>query len=374
MATTRVLVAGAGIAGLAAANALARLDGFEIDVVDPDPRPVGVAVGLSSCALRGLDSIGVLDAVLAASAPSMELHMCAADGTTLVHTTRRTPHGQRYPDNVIVDRLSLAEALGSSLDERGVGVRSGVALTGVEHVDGGAIAFFDGAGPARYDLVVGADGIGSRLRGAVIDESPRALGQLGLRWVTYGMDGLDHGVMYLGGGAVKLGLWPLRDGRVYAFLTLPRPGMPRAARQEVLAELRTALDGYSFPGAETLRADVPWDEVHIAAFQSLFVDGPWHDGRVVLVGDAVHAMPPHGSSGAAMAIEDAHVLADELGRRPIAEALTAYGRRRRDRVRRVVAYSTENCLAENRAAVEGAAPTMDPDAAQEFWEFLRTEP
>lgn len=371
----RVLIAGAGIAGLATANALTRHENFEIDIVDPDPRPVGVAVGLSSCALRSLSEIDVLAPVLAASALSMTLHMCAADGTTLVYAERATPDGQAYPDNVIVDRLSLAQALTGTLQERGIGISSGVAVTTVSMQADSALVSFDGREPQRYDLVIGADGVRSRLRPLVLSAEPRDLAQLGMRWVMSAIDGLDHGVMYLGSRAVKLGLWPLADGSVYAFFTLPRPGLARAGRAAVLEELRSALDEFTFPGADQLRAEVPWDDVHIAAFQTLAPAVPWHRERLVLVGDAAHIMPPHGSSGAAMAIEDAFVLAEELGRASIDQALAAYGTRRRDRVRRVVDYSTKNCLAENAAALAGTpAPPLDAEEARGFWEFLRTAP
>lgn len=372
---TRVLIAGAGIGGLATANALARLEGYDIEIVDPDPRPEGVAVGLSSCALRGIDAIGILAPVLAASAPSMKLHMCTADGTTLVHVDRETPEGQAFPDNVIIDRLSLAQALTSSLAQYGIAIDSGVAVTGATVDDDGVLVAFDRRPSQRYHLVVGADGIGSRLRSLVIDEIPRDLEQLGLRWVMNEIPEIDHGIMFMAPHAVKIGIWPLAGGTAYAFLTLPRPGKPRASREEVLAELRRALEVFTFPGSDQLRAEVPWDDVHIAAFQALSPEAPWNRGRLVLVGDAVHAMPPHGSSGAAMAIEDALVLSDELSRSPIDEALAAYGHRREARVRRVVEYSTGNCLAENAAANEPtSAPPMDGEEAQRFWEFLRTEP
>lgn len=375
MQTTRVLIAGAGIAGLAAANALAGREGWEIELVDPDPRPVGVAVGLSSCALRALQGVGALAAVLEASAPSMTLHMCLADGTTLVHTERESPEGQPYPDNVLVDRWSLAQALRAPLDEADVHITSGVGVTGIDIDDDGALVSFDNREPRRYDLVVGADGIASRLRGAVMDETPRGLEQLGLRWVTSALDGIDHGIMYLGSGAVKLGLWPLRDGRMYAFVTLPRPGRPREARETILAELQRALEQFTFPGADRLREEVPWQEVHIAPFQTFLPESPWHRGRLVLVGDAAHVMPPHGSSGAAMAIEDAFVLAEELDDATIDTALAGYSQRRIERVRRVVDYSTKNCIAENDAAAAGRpAPPLDPVEAQEFWAFLRTDP
>lgn len=367
----RALVVGAGIAGLSVANSLARTGRFTtLEVVDPDPRPVGVAVGLSANALRALSELDVLDGVLAASAPSTTLHMAAADGTTLVHVERETPPGGTHPDNVIVDRASLAAALAAPLGP--AGIRSDVGVRDAVPQDSTVTVTFSDGSRDDYDFVVAADGQASRLRPRVWSRTPAGLDQLGLRWLTGPVPGLDHGTMYLGPNATKLGLWPLRGGGTYAFLTIPRPGRPRAAREDVLREMRDALAEYSFAGAGRVADEVPWDQVHIAAFQSMSPEDRWHAGRLVLAGDAAHVMPPHGSSGAAMAIEDAYVLGDEIARAAdLDAALEAYSVRRVDRVRRVVDFSTENCIAENEAALQGRPPVMDPRASQEFWEFLR---
>lgn len=371
------LIVGAGIAGLSVANGLTRT-GWpgELSLVDPDPRPVGVAVGLSSTALRALLRLGVLDPVLQASTPSMTLHMCDADGSDLIYVERAQPLGQPYPDNVIVERTALATALKAPLREHGITVRTDSRIVDAKPTAAGVEVVFDDGRSDEYDLVIDASGIGSPLRRLVIADEPVRLEQLGLRWVMGGIEGLDHGTMFLGPRATKLGLWPLRGGRTYAFLTLPRPGQRRASRDAVLAELAEVLDGFTFPGAEQVRAEVPWEDVHIAPFQSLAPEAPWHTGRLVLIGDAAHVMPPHGSSGAAMAIEDADVLAGELRARPVDEALEAYSARRVDRVRRVVEFSTGNCLAENEAVAAGRqrAPLMDAEASRRFWEFIRQEP
>lgn len=373
----KTLIAGAGIAGLCVANGLLRAGWADrFDIVDPDPRPVGVAVGLSSASLRALQNLGVLGPVLKASAPSMTLHMCARDGSDLVYAERSQPPGQPYPDNVVVERSTLADALTAPLRHVGRTIRSGVGVRAVRQLCGSAEVEFDDGRTAEYDLVVGADGAASRIRRAVTAESPEPLDQLGLRWVMGPVDGLDHGVMYLGSRASKLGLWPLRSGRTYAFLTLPMPQRLTRDREVVLAALSEVLASFSFPGAERVRQEVDREGLHIARFQAFAPAAPWHRGRLVLAGDAAHVMPPHGSSGAAMAIEDADVLTRQLERLPIPDALDAYSARRVDRVRRVVEFSERNCRAENDAAARGIdqAPLLDPGESQEFWEFLRTEP
>jgi 2-polyprenyl-6-methoxyphenol hydroxylase-like FAD-dependent oxidoreductase len=252
----------------------------------------------------------------------------------------------------------------------------GVTVVSIAADDEKASAVFTDGTAGTYDLVVGADGVRSIVRRLVFGEElrPGPLGQVGYRWTTSALPGLDHGTMFLGAGAVKLGLWPLADGRVYAFLTKPDRAMERPGPESLRKDVAGALEQFSFRGAEQLRADLPGGEsIHFGPFQALLMPAPWVIGRVVLIGDAAHVMPPHGSSGAAMAIEDAAVLADELRRAgDVPHALKGFMERRYERVKRVVRYSTKNCLAENDAAdAGGRAPLLDPGEAAAFWQFLR---
>ena len=86
----KVLIVGAGIAGLTLARALSEI-AAEVRLVDPDPRPAGVGVGLSANALRPLGDLGLGPALLDVAAPSLDLHMCEADGSTILHTRREIP-------------------------------------------------------------------------------------------------------------------------------------------------------------------------------------------------------------------------------------------------------------------------------------------
>ena len=107
------------------------------------------------------------------------------------------------------------------------------------------------------------------------------------------------------------------------------------------------------------------DGVVYRPLETLLLDGPWHRGRVVLLGDAVHASTPHLGQGAGMAIEDAIVLAEELGRHGTPEAaFAAYRERRFERCR----YIVERSLAICRGQLGRGPPIDNAKATAEMFE------
>ncbi|ROO88064.1 2-polyprenyl-6-methoxyphenol hydroxylase-like FAD-dependent oxidoreductase [Actinocorallia herbida] len=371
----RILIVGAGIAGLTLANAL-RHENVDLRLVDIDPRPVGSGIGLSGNALRALETHGLLDPVLEGSSLSMTLHMCEPDGTTLLYTERLQPEGQAFPDNVVLSRHVLADILTRSLSESGIGIDVGITIAEVNQDSDSAVVTFTNGETERFDVVVGADGFNSLTRRKVFGEEFRAgpLGQAGYRWLTPGISSITHGRMYLGANGLKIGLYPLPDDQIYAFITKPTGRITRDGDLLVRSEMEDALAQFTFPEAARIRADLPQGrDIHFGPFSTMLVPSPWYRGRVVLIGDAAHVMPPHASSGAAMAIEDAHVLAAELtARSSVEEALERYMGRRFLRVQRALRYSVRQCLAENAAGGDfEPPPVVDPGEAKEYWAYLR---
>jgi 2-polyprenyl-6-methoxyphenol hydroxylase-like FAD-dependent oxidoreductase len=149
----------------------------------------------------------------------------------------------------------------------------------------------------------------------------------------------------------KTGVMPLNEREMYLFHIRPehaafRPDPDRL--HELLAErLRT----YGGVAADVRDALSPASEITYSRLEPLFVEEPWHRGRVVFGGDAAHTYPPHMTQGAAMALEDGLVLAGELsGDGPLEGRLAAYAARRRDRCRYV--YEFANRMLRDEQAIK----------------------
>jgi 2-polyprenyl-6-methoxyphenol hydroxylase-like FAD-dependent oxidoreductase len=194
-----------------------------------------------------------------------------------------------------------------------------------------SVSFADGT-TAPYDLVVGADGINSVARRCLGDlPGPHYGGQMAWRSVApirpQGLDGLQF---WLGADRF-FGLCPTGAGTTYGFgnLACARRREPIAGRR------RRLIDGFAAFGApvqEYLSAVQQDSDIHCAPVEWL-PDVAWYDRRVVLIGDAAHAMSPMMGQGGCMAIEDALVLADELRRAPdVPAALAAFVTRRQKRL------------------------------------------
>jgi len=152
---------------------------------------------------------------------------------------------------------------------------------------------------------------------------------------------VDRAEMWLG-GPVKLGFNPVSRDKMYAFILEHVPDNPWYEPEEQLphvAELLRPYGGY----VATIRENIGEGSlVNYRPLEWVMLPPPWHRGRVVLIGDAVHATTPHMASGAGMAVEDGLVLAEELARHgAVADALAAFTHRRFERARMVVENSVQ---------------------------------
>ncbi|MEP9382337.1 FAD-dependent monooxygenase [Nocardioides cheoyonin] len=228
----------------------------------------------------------------------------------------------------------------------GAGVTIRYSLTFSELKDDGAgvdVTFTDGS-TGRFDLVVGADGVYSKVRGYVVesDVEPYYIGQSAYRVNIPLLPEIDS-IILQASEAGMAGLVPIGKDLAYLFYNAqmerqaPDSGMDSAER------LRDHLAPFGgFMGR--IRDEFITDECDIVLRpeESLIVDAPWHKGRIVLMGDAVHAITPHLGQGAAQAIEDGVVLADVLGKHDELEAAFAeYTDRRFERCRLVVDTSLD---------------------------------
>lgn len=344
-ATIRALVVGGGIGGLTAAIAL-RNQGIAVEVIerDPDWSVYGVGIIQQGNVVRAMAALGLIEDYLHAGFGFDHVEIAIPTGQIVARIpTPRLVEG--LPANVGIGRRALQKVLGDRTRKAGASVRLGVTIAALDDDgDGVSVRFSDG-GEGRFDLVVGADGLYSQTRATLFPEGPAPAftGQAVWRYnlprppELTGLRAFE--------GPTGVGLVPLSDDLMYMYVTTPEPGNPRYPVAGLASAMRDRLARVPAPEIQALRDLVVVDEdVVYKPLEWLFVDGPWHKGRVVLIGDAVHATTPHLGQGAGMAIEDAIVLAEELARTSdIQAAFHAFQTRRFERCRYIVEASHAIC-------------------------------
>ncbi|MFD7592333.1 FAD-dependent monooxygenase [Kitasatospora sp. NPDC059812] len=337
----RVLVHGGGIGGLTLATALAKR-GHHVDVAELRDQLEALGVGIiqPSNALHVMREIGVLDDCLAAGFEWEVLTICDPTGATLAKIPQ--PRMGDAPSNNGIPRPALAQVLATAATRAGATLRFGTTIADLaEDADGIDATLTDGH-RGRYDLVVGFDGIGSPLRKRLYGEkyAPEYTGFANWRVTLPRSPEVQGVVMSTGNLKAKALLTPISDnlmylGSVFAEAEDFRPDPGHAHEQ--LAE---RLAGFGGPIAEALTQVTDPSAVVYSRISQVSVEEPWHVGRIALAGDAAHASTPHLAQGAAMAVEDALVLAQSLdAAETVPAALAAWEERRRPRAMWVQALS-----------------------------------
>jgi 2-polyprenyl-6-methoxyphenol hydroxylase-like FAD-dependent oxidoreductase len=227
-----------------------------------------------------------------------------------------------------------------------------------------------------YDLVVGADGLRSTTRRlAVSAEAPRYASTMTWRSVSTTRPPGLHSLQLLLGDGRFFGLVPVGGGGTYGFagMVSDRFEDPGEGRLEHLRERFADFGGLVRVYLNSLRVG---DPLHSGPIEWISLDH-WCEGRVVLVGDAAHAAPPHMGEGGSMAVEDALVLAEVLRKTDTIEAaLLAYQERRRPRVEWIQDQSLAAAQAWGLppAVRDGVLRERGDQMLRERYEPLRAEP
>jgi 2-polyprenyl-6-methoxyphenol hydroxylase-like FAD-dependent oxidoreductase len=347
---TRALIIGGGIGGPVAAAALRRVGGDAV-VYEAHPGPadeLGAFLSLAPNGLAVLDTLGMLDPVLAAAAfPSTRIEFVNGRGRRL---GLLGDGSDRLPDRlrtVTVNRGALQRVVAETALGQGVPIEYGKRFTGYTEGPDGVVAEFADGSTAQGDVLIGADGLHSRVRAAMDPDAPRP-GYTGLLGNGGHVPALDieptppATMRMVYGRRAFLGYQTTPAGGVFWFANL---GHSELTREEIAA-----------------RGDDEWKRATLAAFEGdlplittiLEAGDPasfrpvagydmpslprWHRGRAGLLGDAAHTVSSSSGQGASLAMEDALVLARCLRDIPdVPAALAAYESERRDRVERIVA-------------------------------------
>jgi 2-polyprenyl-6-methoxyphenol hydroxylase-like FAD-dependent oxidoreductase len=325
MTDGRILVVGAGIAGLAAARALA-LAGFSPEVVEREPawEEAGMGIYLPGNGARALRALGLEQGVSARAVAIPRQRLSDHRGRLLVEVDVAELWGGVGPC-LALHRADLHAVL---LDGTGeVPVRMGVDVRGLGERDGTLSVELGDGTEAEYDLVIGADGVRSTVRRLAFgsDATARPVGQVGWRFVTACPAEITTWSVMLGDRTALLTV-PIGRDRVYCYCDVV--STPEADRHQDLGPL---FSGFADPVPSLLDSVSDRALVHRSTIEEVALDS-WTRGRVVLVGDAAHATSPNMAEGAAMALEDALMLAACLRRGDaIPDALSAFEARRRPR-------------------------------------------
>ncbi|MFC0438666.1 FAD-dependent monooxygenase [Kutzneria buriramensis] len=346
----RVLIIGGGVAGPAAALAL-RKAGLEPAVYEAYPvggEDVGAFLTIMNNGMDALAAIDAAEAVEAVSFPATTVEFLDGAGRLLAkqHIAGQisTSHDPRT-----LRRSALYRALTEEAERRGIPVSHGKRLVDAV-VDGDrVVAVFEDGSEAVGDVLIGADGIGSRVR-SLIDPAAPTPRYTGLN-VLYGytddpaLPVSTDSYRMIQGKRAFFGYTTSPRGETFWFARLPGPEL---TRDQING---TTVDGWRRRAAEFFTADntpskriieATWEEIIGGNAYDVPSTPSWHRGPMVLVGDAAHAASPAAGQGASMALEDAVVLAQCLRDLPRDEAFEAYVRIRRERVERLVATSAND--------------------------------
>jgi len=310
-----VLIVGGGIAGMTLVIGLRRLGvAVEIAEIDPNWRVYGAGITITGPTLRALDELGLLEVVLDEGCGFDAVRICDAAGKVILPSRiSGRPFGRRIPNGGGILRPALHRILSETTQATGAQVRLGVSVAAIEQ--GGrkiAVTFADGT-HSSYDLVVGADGVHSRVRELLFPDAPRPkfTGQGCWRAVVARPSEVDCAQVYVG-GAVKAGITPVSTEQMYMFLLQHVPDNPRMPEERWPELLTEQLQGFGGLLGEIRDGLGASSAINYRPLEALLLPPPWHKGCTLLIGDAAHATTPHLASGAGLAIEDALVLCELL--------------------------------------------------------------
>jgi 2-polyprenyl-6-methoxyphenol hydroxylase-like FAD-dependent oxidoreductase len=336
----KILIVGAGIGGQSVAIGLKKA-GFEVHVVEihSEFNVYGVGIIQQANALRALDAIGVADAAMRRGSPYGKVKLCLPHGVQIGEAG--TPPIGRFPSHNGISRKILHDVLFEEAQKVGLKYRMGVSVETIDNQPNIAnVTFTDGTSES-YDIVIAADGVYSKVRKLIFGEFKTTYVGLSVwRYAFKRPANLDTGYIFFN-KKHKIGVIPMTADSCYLFLNSAEGDNPHIPEDQLVDKLKAYMSSYPIPLVQDLIPQVTDAKlVNYRILETLNMPAPWYKNRVVVMGDAAHTTIPQLGSGAALAIEDAVVLIEELQKDgEVNEIFERYMTRRYERCKMVVDVS-----------------------------------
>ena len=307
MKSQHILIVGGGIAGLTLAIALTQR-GHHVDVIErtPEWKPVGAGIMLQANAIAILTALGLKQEIeqLGLYMPSMQV--MDRNGRFLSKLSFKDLDGE-LGASYALHRADLHQCLLNASGD--VSIQMNESVQSLQQTETKVEVAFANGQSAQYDLAIGADGLHSTVRKLAYAQAPPQLVYSGYscwRFVGENRDNLTSPVEMWGRGA-RVGVVPLTDGRCYIYMTKNAPAGqtdPVENRQERVAAQFADFQGPARSALSQLNGNT-----NLMRHDLVELEKPvWGNGRILLVGDAAHALTPNMGQGAAQAIEGALAL------------------------------------------------------------------
>ncbi|WP_067179450.1 FAD-dependent monooxygenase [Microtetraspora niveoalba] len=333
---TSILISGASVAGPALAYLLRRR-GFTVTVVEraPAPRPGGQAIDVRGAALTVAERLGILADLQRCRTRMKGMSMLDGDGNELWRSTEVAfSSGRLDSDDVEVLRDDLTGLL-YDRTRQDVEYVFGDSITSLVQDEHGAHVTFERSAPRTFDLVVGADGLHSNVRGLAFGPERDFVHHLGTYVSIFSTDnylGMEDWQTWFNDGTVGGAIYPVRgNAELRVNIGFQSEDPVEYDHRDVQAQKRLVAERLAHAGWEVprlLKAMWGAPDFYFDSMAQVRMDR-WSAGRVTLLGDAGYCASPLSGQGSSLALIGAYVLAAELGRSDHETALAAYEARMR---------------------------------------------
>lgn len=336
----RVLIVGAGPAGLTLAHCLRRA-GIAFTVVEKAAanRAEGYAVGLHVNGWNAAERLGLLAAFKARAVPLGRAEYRDPRGRRLFAYDYRNLSQASGGKMLAIMRDAVQEILVDGLPDHRI--RYATTVRALSEDAAGVTATFSDGTSGRFDIVVGADGFRSAIRDMHFGPHERFLRPLGYRaaaWRAPAGGLLDASFVGMMDVDLQGGAYGVGDGTAAALFCWCDDSVDRPSPERKSAVLHERFGGWSKPVATLIDADIDWDRSFYDTIAQVEMPG-WSSGRVVLLGDAAWCLTFLSGQGTSTAMAGAYILARELAANPYETAFRNYEARLRASTTRMQAAS-----------------------------------